>query len=63
MLDEKWHHCAWVAVTDPVGEHLPSGTAAVAGSPELRAVSMHGHHLCAASAQEDDYWVVRHEFS
>ncbi|MER5533993.1 hypothetical protein [Streptomyces mirabilis] len=53
----------WVAVTDPVGEHLPSRTAAVTGSPEFLAVSMDGHHLCAASAEEDDYWVVRHDFS
>ncbi|MFF4730619.1 hypothetical protein ACFY3M_35905 [Streptomyces mirabilis] len=53
----------WVAVTDPGGEHLPSRIAAVTGSPELLAVSMDGHHLCAASAEEDDYWVVQHEFS
>ncbi|MCX4431951.1 MULTISPECIES: hypothetical protein [Streptomyces] len=53
----------WVAVTDPVGEHLPSRIAAATGSPEFLAVSMDGHHLCAASAEEDDHWVVRHEFS
>ncbi|MFD8216039.1 hypothetical protein ACFV2U_20420 [Streptomyces sp. NPDC059697] len=53
----------WAAVTDPVGEHLPSRIAAVTGSPEFLAVSMDGHHLCAASAEEDDYWVVQHELS
>ncbi|MFD9505878.1 PH domain-containing protein [Streptomyces mirabilis] len=52
-----------MAVTDPVGEHLPSRSAAVTDSPEFLAVSMDGHHLCAASAEEDDYWVVQHEFS
>jgi hypothetical protein len=45
------------------GEDLPSRIAAVTGSPEFLAVSMDGHHLCAASAEEDDYWVVQHEFS
>ncbi|MFK0024324.1 hypothetical protein [Streptomyces sp. NPDC090798] len=53
-----------MGVTDPVGEHLPSRIAAVTGSPEFLAVSMAGHHLRAASAEEDDYyWVVQHEFS
>ncbi|MFF2131996.1 hypothetical protein ACFVW1_42950 [Streptomyces olivochromogenes] len=52
-----------MAVTDPVGEHLPSRIAAVTGSPEFLAVSMDGHHLCAASAEEDDSAVVQHEFS
>jgi hypothetical protein len=40
-----------------------SRIAAVTGSPEFLAVSMDGHHLCAASAEEDDYWVVQHELS
>ncbi|QIY69457.1 hypothetical protein HEP84_10010 [Streptomyces sp. RLB1-33] len=53
----------WAAATDPVGEHLPSRIAAVTGSPEFLAVWMDGHHLCASSAEEDDYWVVQHELS
>jgi hypothetical protein len=40
-----------------------SRIAAVTGSPEFLAVSMDGHHLCAASAEENDYWVVQHELS
>ncbi|OOV24889.1 hypothetical protein SM007_27840 [Streptomyces avermitilis] len=53
----------WVGVTDPIGGHLPSRIAAVTGSPEFLAVSVDGRHLCAASVEEDDYWVVQHEFA
>ncbi|MFE2969862.1 hypothetical protein ACFXKC_40585 [Streptomyces sp. NPDC059340] len=53
----------WAAVADPVGAHLPSRIAAVTGSPEFLAVSMDSQHLCAAWAEEDDYWVVQRELS
>ncbi|WP_081240225.1 hypothetical protein [Streptomyces viridosporus] len=52
----------WVRVKDPVGKDLPSRITGVTGSPEFIAVSVDGRHLCAASVEEDDYWVVLHEF-
>ncbi|WP_037676842.1 hypothetical protein [Streptomyces griseus] len=52
----------WVKVRDTVGRNLPSRIAEVTGSPEFLAVSTDGRHLCAASEEEDDYWVVLHEF-
>ncbi|BCM69169.1 hypothetical protein EASAB2608_04503 [Streptomyces sp. EAS-AB2608] len=52
----------WVKVTDPIGEHLPSRISAVTGSPEFLTMSTDGRHLCAVSVEEDEYWVVQHEF-
>ncbi|WP_240661136.1 hypothetical protein [Streptomyces sp. WAC 01438] len=52
----------WVRVKDPVGKNLPSRVGRVAGSPEFVAVSPDGRRLCAASVEDDDYWVVLHEF-
>lgn len=52
----------WVRVKDPVGTNLPSRVCAVTGSPEFLAASVDGRHLCAASVEESDYWVVVHEF-
>ncbi|PZH17635.1 hypothetical protein C1I97_04810 [Streptomyces sp. NTH33] len=52
----------WVRVTDRVGKNLPSRIAEVMGSPEFIAVSVDGRHLCAASVEEYDYWVVVHDF-
>ncbi|MGW9494157.1 hypothetical protein ACWG5P_07140 [Streptomyces prasinus] len=52
----------WVRVKDPVGKNLPSRIAAVTGSPEFVAASPDGRHLCAASVEDNDYWVVSHEF-
>ncbi|GGK90211.1 hypothetical protein [Streptomyces flaveus] len=52
----------WVRVKDPVGKNLPSRISGVTGSPEFVAVSVDGRHLCAASVEESDYWVVVHEF-
>ncbi|MER6064332.1 hypothetical protein ABT167_24745 [Streptomyces sp. NPDC001792] len=52
----------WVRVSDPVGDMLPSRIAMVSGSPEFIAVSVDGRHMCAASVEEYDYWVVTHEF-
>ncbi|MEU9312856.1 hypothetical protein [Streptomyces sp. NPDC048256] len=52
----------WVRVKDPVGKNLPSRISRVTGSPEFVAVSVDGRHLCAASVEESDYWVVVHEF-
>lgn len=53
----------WIQVRDPVGDHLPSRIAAATGSPEFLAISLDGRHLCAVSVEEDDYWVVLHEFN
>ncbi|MEV5382548.1 hypothetical protein [Streptomyces sp. NPDC052721] len=53
----------WVRVRDTVGTHLPSRIAEVTGSPEFVAVSADGRHLCAASVEEHDHWVVLHAFS
>ncbi|MCK8435504.1 hypothetical protein G3I77_21525 [Streptomyces sp. D2-8] len=52
----------WVRVKDPVGKNLPSRICAATGSPEFMAVSVDGRHLCAASVEESEYWVVVHEF-
>lgn len=52
-----------VRVKDTVGRNLPSRIAEVTGSPEFLAVSTDGRHLCAASVEDYDYWVVLHEFS
>jgi YD repeat-containing protein len=52
----------WVRVKDPVGKNLPSRISGVTGSPEFVAVSVDGRHLCAASVEESDCWVVVHEF-
>ncbi|MFC9287178.1 hypothetical protein [Streptomyces sp. NPDC057052] len=52
----------WVRVKDPIGRNLPSRIAGVTGSPEFMAASVDGRHLCAASIEEYDYWVVVHEF-
>ncbi|MFE6287466.1 hypothetical protein [Streptomyces sp. NPDC057877] len=53
----------WVRVKDPVGRGLPSRVADVTGEPEFIAVSVDGRRLCATSVEEDDYWVVLHEFA
>jgi len=52
-----------VRVKDTVGRNLPSRVAKVTGSPEFLVVSTDGRHLCAASVEEYDYWVVLHAFS
>jgi hypothetical protein len=52
----------WVRVRDRVGADLPSRVAAATGVPEFIAVSVDGHHLCASTVEDDDYWVVVHEF-
>ncbi|MEV5545515.1 hypothetical protein AB0L35_05140 [Streptomyces sp. NPDC052309] len=53
----------WVKVRDLVGGRLPSRVGKVTGSPEFLAVSVDGRRLCATSVEEDEYWVVLHEFS
>ncbi|MFF7144310.1 hypothetical protein ACFZB5_24255 [Streptomyces nodosus] len=53
----------WVRVKDLVGRSLPSRISGATGSPEFIAVSIDGRHLCAASVEDYDYWVVLHEFS
>ncbi|MER5510245.1 hypothetical protein ABT052_33680 [Streptomyces sp. NPDC002766] len=53
----------WVQVRDLVeGNRLPSRIASVTGSREFVAISLDGRHLCAISVEEDDYWVVVHDF-
>ncbi|MFE4050485.1 hypothetical protein [Streptomyces sp. YIM B13518] len=52
----------WVRVRDRGGEDLPSRVAAATGAPEFIAVSVDGGHLCASTVEDDDYWVVVHEF-
>ncbi|MEU1038507.1 hypothetical protein [Streptomyces sp. NPDC005907] len=52
----------WIRVKDPVGKNLPSRISGATGSPEFVAVSVDGRHLCAASVEDSDYWVVVHEF-
>jgi hypothetical protein len=53
----------WVRVKDPIGNRLPSRISETTGSPEFLAVSADGRHLCATSVEDDDYWVVVHEFA
>jgi hypothetical protein len=53
----------WVKVGDPVGERLPSRIATATGSPEFVAASLNGLHLCAVSVEDDEYWVVQHNFT
>ncbi|MCX4742520.1 PH domain-containing protein [Streptomyces antibioticus] len=52
----------WVRVKDPLGRNLPSRISGVTGSPEFMAASVDGRHLCAASVEESEFWVVAHEF-
>lgn len=54
----------WVRVTvrAGIGENLPSRVATATGTPEFIAVSVDGRRLCACTAEDDDYWVVVHEF-
>jgi len=52
----------WVHVRDLEGNRLPSRIASATGSPEFVAISLDGRHLCAVSVEEDDYWVVVHNF-
>ncbi|MET8029454.1 hypothetical protein [Streptomyces avermitilis] len=53
----------WVEVKDPYGHSLPSRVCRETGSPEFLALSTDGRHLCAVTVEDEDYWVVTHEFS
>lgn len=53
----------WVQVKDQAGADLPSRIAGVTGSPEFVAISLDGRRLCAASTEDDEYWVVVHKFA
>jgi hypothetical protein len=53
----------WFLVRDPIGVHLPSRIASVTGRPEFMALSRNGKNLCAVSVEDDEYWVVTHDFS
>jgi hypothetical protein len=53
----------WFRVNDPMSTHLPSRVASVIGRPEFMALSQDGARLCAVSLEDDEYWVITHEFS
>ncbi|MEU9920452.1 hypothetical protein AB0H51_03860 [Streptomyces griseoluteus] len=53
----------WAKVKDQVRIDLPSRIANVTGSPEFIAISLDGRRLCAVTVEDDEYWVVVHEFS
>jgi hypothetical protein len=53
----------WFRVRDPIGIQLPSRIASVTGRPELMALSRDGKNLCAVSLEDDEYWVITHDFS
>ncbi|SFT04405.1 hypothetical protein SAMN04487982_10681 [Streptomyces sp. ok210] len=53
----------WVRVRDSIGGNLPSRIAAATGSPEFLTLSADGHHLCAVSVEEDEYWIVIRTFA
>ena len=53
----------WVRVRDSVGVNLPSRIAAATGSPEFLTLSADGHHLCAVSVEDDEYWIVVRTFT
>ncbi|MEV5727349.1 hypothetical protein AB0N50_16275 [Streptomyces pharetrae] len=58
----KGHEIGWVRVRDTVGKSLPSRIAETTGKKEFITVSIDGRRLCATSKEDDDYWVVVHEF-
>ncbi|MYW68415.1 hypothetical protein GTY65_30715 [Streptomyces sp. SID8379] len=53
----------WVKVKDPVGHSLPSRIFAATGNTDFVAISTDGRRLCAVTLEEDEYWVVTHEFA
>ncbi|MEV6393624.1 hypothetical protein AB0M39_02395 [Streptomyces sp. NPDC051907] len=53
----------WIYVRDEVIANLPSRIAAATGRREFIALSQDGRHLCAVSIEDDEDWIVTHEFS
>lgn len=53
----------WAHVRDPHGDRLPSRVHEVMGAPEFIAMAAGGEFLCAVSTEDDDYWLVVHEFT
>ncbi|WP_428954584.1 hypothetical protein [Streptomyces sp. cg35] len=54
----------WFQVTernDPLG--LPSRVASVIGRPEFCCLSLDNKTLYAVTVEEDEYWIVTHQFS
>ncbi|MFG2495066.1 hypothetical protein ACGFSD_29025 [Streptomyces caniferus] len=53
----------WLRVQDPMrGENIASRLIQAKGSPTFLALSEDGRHLCAISVEDEDYWIVSHEF-
>ncbi|MFG2224612.1 hypothetical protein [Streptomyces sp. NPDC048644] len=53
----------WLLIQDPLrGESLASRLMEAKASPEFLALSTDGRHLCAISVEDDDYWIVTHNF-
>ncbi|MFJ6511612.1 hypothetical protein ACIQMO_02805 [Streptomyces sp. NPDC091406] len=48
----------WVPVRDIAPPGLPSRIAAATGTPEFVALSADGTHLCAATEEEYEYWII-----
>ncbi|MET9768633.1 hypothetical protein [Streptomyces sp. NPDC006415] len=48
----------WVPVKDIAPPGLPSRVAAATGTPEFVALSADGVHLCAATEEEYEYWII-----
>ncbi|MEU2403781.1 hypothetical protein ACTOXX_12070 [Streptomyces rubiginosohelvolus] len=48
----------WVPVQDIAPPGLPSCIAAATGTPEFVALSADGTHLCAATEEEYEYWII-----
>jgi hypothetical protein len=53
----------WLQVRDEVAERLPSRMASATGCREFIVVSLNGKHLCAISLEDDEDWIVTHEFT
>ncbi|WJY38722.1 hypothetical protein QT196_16305 [Streptomyces sp. P9-2B-2] len=53
----------WLRVQDPMrGDNIASRLVEAKGSPTFLALSEDRRHLCAISVEDEDYWIVRHEF-
>ncbi|MFF2507435.1 hypothetical protein ACFVTY_29245 [Streptomyces sp. NPDC058067] len=52
----------WFRVQDPLDSGLPSRICDAIGRPEFYVLSLNGKNLCAITVEEDDYWVITHEY-
>ncbi|WP_318198890.1 hypothetical protein [Streptomyces sp. MCL20-2] len=48
----------WAPVKDIAAPGLPSRIAAATGTPEFVALSADGTHLCAATEEGYEYWII-----